>query len=325
MSPICFLTGASGFVGRHLAPLLLRTHRLRVLVRDDRALPWLADHDHERVEGRLGDDDALRRGVAGADVVVHLAALVSFRPQDRGAMFATNADATARLAAAACDAGVRRFLHCSTISAIAYRDRPEVVDETAPFNFGRLRIGYCDSKFAAERRVLDEVQRGLDAVIVNPPSMYGRGDRRKGDGSLITALLDGRIGMAPPGGINVADVANVCEGIVAAIQRGRTGERYVLGGENLTGRQLLERVAAIAHARAPRRVLAPAIVRAAAGALAAKERWFGCRGPLTSEILRLAPRFLWFSSAKAERELGYRPQPVDAGIAAACDELRERH
>lgn len=323
MPPICFLTGASGFVGRHLAPMLAATHRLRVLAREGQDLAWLAG-DHERVVGRVGDETALRTGVRGADIVVHLAAMVSFRRQDRASMFATNAHATGILARLAREAGVRRLLHCSTISAVAWRDRPEPVDETAPYNFGPLRIGYCDSKFAAECAVLDEVGRGLDAVIVNPPSMYGRGDRRKGDGSLITALLEGRVRMAPPGGINVANVEDVCRGMLAALAKGRRGERYVLGGENLTGRELLQRVAAIAGARAPRRVIAPSLVRAAAIALAMKERLFGCRGPLTSEVLRLAARFLWYSSAKAQRELGWAPGPVDAGIAAACDELRER-
>ena len=321
--PICFLTGASGFVGRHLAPLLAASHRLRVLARPGQELPWLADVDHERLDGRLADGEVLRRGAAGADVVVHLAALVSFRPADRAAMFAINTDATAVLARHAREAGVRRFLHCSTISAVACREHPELVDETAPYNFGPLRSGYCDSKFAAEQRVLDEVQRGLDAVIVNPPSMYGRGDRRKGDGSLITALLDGRVRLAPPGGINVANVTDVCAGMLAALARGRRGERYILGGENLTGRELLARVAAIGGARAPGRSVPRALVRGAAAVLALKEKCCGGRGPLTSELLRLAACFLWFSSEKAQRELGWRAGPVDAGIAAACRELRE--
>ena len=232
-------------------------------------------------------------------------------------MFATNANATARLARAAREASVRRFLHCSTISAVAYRNGPEAVDETAPYNCGALRIGYSDSKFAAERHVLGEVARGLDAVIVNPPSMYGGGDRRKGDGSLIAAVLQGRLRFAPPGGINVANVADVCTGMLAALARGRRGERYILGGENLTGRDLLQRVAAIVGVRAPHRTAARSLVSAAARTLAAKERLFGSRPPVTSEILRLSQRFLWFSSAKAERELGWRPGSVDPGIEAA--------
>ncbi|MBX3464836.1 MAG: NAD-dependent epimerase/dehydratase family protein [Planctomycetes bacterium] len=316
MRPLCFLTGASGFVGAHLAPRLGAQFRLRVLVRPGPLPPHLESLAGERIDGRLDDPDALRRGTRGADVVVHLAALVSFRPEDRAAMFAVNADATARLAAIARAAGVRRFLHCSTISAVAYRDRPEVVDETATYNFAPLRIGYCDSKHAAEQRLLAEVERGLDAVIVNPPSMYGAGDRRKGDGSLLTAVRRGLFA-APPGGINVANVADVCDGMLAALARGRRGERYLLGGENLTSRELLQRVARIVGGRAPVRTAPRWLVRLAGAALRPVERLRGSRPPLTSEVLRLAPRFLWFSSAKAANELGWRAGSVDAGIEAA--------
>lgn len=321
MSSLCFVTGASGFVGRHLAPRLAQQFRLRTLLRPGQTPAHLADLDAERIDGRLDDEAALTAGCCGADVVVHLAARVSFRREDRAAMFADNHAATARLAAIARQAKVRRFLHVSTISAVAYRDRPEVVDERAPFNFGPLRIGYCDSKFAAEQAVLAECRRGLDAVIVNPPSMYGAGDRRKGDGSLLAAVLAGNVRLAPPGGLNVANVADVCDGIVAALRRGRSGERYILGGENLTGAQLLARIAAIVGGEAPRRTASRLLLRAAAAALGCKERAFGSRPPLTSEILRLAGVFLWFSSNKAERELGWRAGRVDDGIRAAWHEF----
>lgn len=324
MTPLCFVTGASGFVGRHLVPRLAAGWRLRLLLRLGQAVPQFAQLAAERVDGTLADDRALAAGVRGADAVVHLAALVSFRPEDRAAMFASNADATARLAAAARGAGVRRFVHVSTISAVACSTRPEVLDETAAYNFGPLRLGYCDSKHAAEVAVLAEVARGLPAVIVNPPSMYGAGDRRKGDDSLLTAVLRGRVRWNPPGGLNVANVEDVCAGIVAALERGRVGERYVLGGENLTGAGLMARIAAVVGAPAPRRTLPAAAVRAAAFALRAVEAVRGSRPPLTSEILRLAARYQWFCSDKAARELGWRAGPVDAGIAAAWRELQGR-
>lgn len=323
MPPICFLTGASGFVGRHLVPRLASTHTLRVLVRRDQELPHLAGITHERIEGRLGELDALQRGVQGAEVVVHLAALVSFRREDRAAMFTANAQATADLAAAARCAGVRRMLHVSTIAAVAYRDRPERLDERAAYNFGPLRIGYCDSKFAAERAVLAEVKRGLDAVIVNPPSMYGPGDRRKGDGSLLGAVFAGKVRLAPPGGTNVAEVGDVCDGMLRALAHGRRGERYLLAGENLTGRELLARIAEVVGGTAPRRTVPPFALRLAAELLRAKERWFGSTPPVTSEILQLAGRYQWFASDKAQHELGWQAGSVDRGIAAAWRELQE--
>lgn len=326
MQPVCFLTGASGFVGANLAPMLAQRWRLRCLVRKGQQLPQLAGVPHERIEGSLApeDDEALRIGTCGADVVVHLAAIVSFRREDRAAMQAINADATARLCAHARAARVRRFLHMSTISAVGCSDRPAVLDETSPYNFGPLDIGYCDTKRAGEDAVRAECARGLDAVIVNPPSMYGAGDRRKADGSLMEALLKGRIGFAPPGGINVANVLDVCRGCIQAIDRGRTGERYILGGENLTGRQLFARLAQLAGTKAPRLSPPGFVVRTAAALVRAVEAVRGSRPPLTSEILRLAPRYLWYSSEKASAELEYRPGSVDAGIQAALDEVRAR-
>jgi dihydroflavonol-4-reductase len=316
---ICFLTGASGFVGANLAPLLAQRYRLRCLVRKGQTLPALDGIPHERVEGTLDEDHALAVGVRGAEVVVHLAALVSFRPEDRAAMFRLHEGATAQLAAFARRASVRRFLHMSTICAVGYSASPRELDESAAYNFAPLRIGYCDSKYAAERAVLTEAANGLDAVVVNPPSMYGAGDRRKADGSLMEALMRGRIKVAPPGGINVANVLDVCRGCLLALDHGQRGQRYILGGENLTGRQLFARIAAVVGGKAPRLGTPALAVRAAATVLRLKERIFGSRPPLTSEVLALAPRFLWYSSDKARRELGYQPGSVDEGIRASWD------
>lgn len=319
MTGICFLTGVSGFVGANLAPLLAQRYRLRCLVRQGQQVPALDGIPHDRVEGTLEDAEALAAGVRGAEVVVHLAALVSFRPEDRATMFRLHEGATAQLAALARGASVRRFLHMSTICAVGCSDAPQTLDETAAYNFARLRIGYCDSKYAAERAVLAEAALGLNAVVVNPPSMYGAGDRRKADGSLMEALMRGRIQVAPPGGINVANVLDVCRGCLLALDHGRSGERYILGGENLTGRELFARIAAVVGGRAPRFRTPALAVRAAATVLRLKERLLGSRPPLTSEVLALAPRYLWYSSDKARRELGYQPGSVDEGIRASWD------
>ena len=324
MAPVCFLTGASGFVGANLAPMLAERYRMRCLVREGQQLPDLDGVDYERVEGDLENQQALAKGVQGADLVVHLAAVVSFRPEERARMFRINCDATAQLCSLAREAGVRRLLHVSTISAIGYSDAPRELDEDTPFNFGPMKLGYSDSKYAAEQAVLAEVERGLDAVIVNPPSMYGARDRRKAEGSLMDALMQGRIKLAPPGGLCVADVQSVCRGMLAAIDRGRSGQRYILGGENLTGRELFQRIAKIIGAVPPRRCPPRWLVSAITQVLRVKERLFGSKPPLTAEILALSSRYLWFSSQKAEDEIGYQRESVDAGIAAACAWLKER-
>ncbi|GAB4137892.1 MAG: SDR family oxidoreductase [Planctomycetota bacterium] len=323
-SRICFVTGVSGFLGANLAPLLARRYRLRVLVRPGQEVPALLGIDHERIEGDLLTPGALRRGVEGAEAVVHLAALVSFRPEDRAAMIAINGSVPAALAAMAREAGVRRLLHVSSVSTIGFSDEPRELDETATYNFDPLRIGYCRSKKLGEDAVLAECRKGLDAVVVNPTSMFGAGDRRKARGSLIDSLLAGRVRWAPPGGIGVADVARVAAGCVLALERGRPGERYILGGENLSALDLMRRIARIAGTRAPLRTTPRSVILAAERILRWKERAFGSRLPLTSEILRLSTRFLWYSSAKARRELGYEAGDVDGGIAAAVAWMKSR-
>ena len=322
MLPLCFVTGASSFVARALVPKLARHHRLRLLLRPGQRPPSFAGLSYEAVEGRLEDEATLARGLRGVDRVVHLAAVVSFRREDRERMHEVNVRGTERLAQLALAARVGRLLHVSTISAVGYTDEPRELDERAPFNFGPLRIGYSDTKHAAEAAVLRACQDGLDAVIVNPPSMYGAGDRRKGDGSLLGAVMDGRVRLAPPGGTNVADVDEVCDGMIAALERGRTGERYILGGENLSGLELIQRIASIVGGRAPRRAAPRPLVAAGARILSLKERLLGSKPPVTSEILRLAGRFMYYSSAKADRELDWRAGPVDPGIRSAWAQLQ---
>jgi dihydroflavonol-4-reductase len=320
--PTCLVTGASSFVARALVPRLVRTHRLRLLVRPGQRLAHFASVPHERVEGRLADEAALAEGLRGVDTVVHLAAIVSFCSEDRQRMFEVNAAGTERLLQLALGAGVRRALHVSTISAVGYTDAPRELDEQAPYNFGPLRIGYSDSKRAAEERALEACRDGLDVVIVNPPSMYGAGDRRKGDDSLLGSVLEGRVRAAPPGGTNVANVDDVCDGMIAALERGRAGERYILGGENLTGLELIQRIAKAVGGKAPRRAAPRGLVLAGACALRLKERCFGSRPPVTSQILQLAARYMHYSSEKADRELDWRAGSVDPGIAAAWAQLQ---
>jgi dihydroflavonol-4-reductase len=310
-----FLTGATGFVGANLAPMLAAAgHHLRCLIRPGNPADALADLDFEPVEGTLEDEGTLGDALRGVDVVIHLAALVSFAKGDREAMFRTNTEGTRRLARLARRSGVGRFLHMSTISAVAYSDRPDVLDETAAYNFGPLHIGYCDSKHAAEDAVRDEARSGLDAVIVNPPTMFGPGDRRKSEGSLLEVVSKERVPFLPPGGINAADVRDVCRGCLLALQLGRTGERYILGGQNLTNGELIETIARSAGVTPPRRRLPRWLATALARGATVWEVIHPLRPPVTAQILRLSTRFLWFSSQKAAEELGYAASTCDRAI-----------
>lgn len=320
MAERVLLTGATGFLGALLARLLVqRGYELRCLVRPGRAAETLGGVDHERVDGTLQGTGVLEEALRGITHVAHLAALVSFRRRDRAAMFETNVEGTRRLARLARAAGVARFLHVSSVAAVGYSNRPRVLDETAPYNLARLRIGYCDSKHAAEGVVQEEVRRGLDAVIVNPGSMFGPGDRRKAEGSLLQAVAYRKVPFCPPGGANFADVRDVAAGCLAALELGRTGERYILGGENLTGRALLAKIAGVLSARPPRLTMPRLAALGLARLATLWEKIRPLEPPLTAELLRLAPRYLWFSSQKAADELHYAAYPIEMAIKATFD------
>ncbi|MEZ5987530.1 MAG: NAD-dependent epimerase/dehydratase family protein [Planctomycetota bacterium] len=315
-----FVTGATGFVGSVLCRVLAeRGTTLRCLVRPGSAAENLAGVPYDRVDGDLGTEGPLGEAMAGADEVWHLAALVSFRRRDAEAMRRINVDGTALVARLARERGVGRMLYMSSVAAVGHAPDRRPIGEDAPYNFGRHRIPYCDTKRGGELAVRAEVERGLDAVVVNPSSMYGPGDRRKAEGSLLQAVAYDRVPFCPSGGLNAADVRDVVSGTVAAMERGRTGERYILGGENLTGRQLFTKIAAVLGKRPPRLTLPRWAMRLYAAVLSAVDAVRPLEPPLTGALARMAPLYMWYSCRKAEDELGYAAYPIELALKQCFD------
>jgi len=313
--PNVFMTGATGFVGASLAPLLHDAgHKLRCLVRQGSDTQNLHGVPFERVVGNLNDEAVIRDALRGIDIVVHLAALVSFCKPDTAHMWQVNVRGTEVLARLAREAGVERFLHMSSVAAIGASTEPLVLDESSFYEIERYRLPYCDTKRRGEQTVLDEVSRGLDAVIVNPASMFGPGDRRKTRGSMLEFATQGRIPFSPPGGLCMADVRDVARGTMLALEKGRTGERYILGGQNLHGRELVAAVMEAAGRLPPRFTLNRYIVNCLAAAARVVEAFKPLPLPMTAQMLRMWPLFFWYSSAKAEAELGYSARPVRDAI-----------
>lgn len=309
------MTGATGFVGAVLTrELQERGNSLRLLLRHGADTSRIDDLEYLPFRGDLTEEAVLRQGLDGCDAVIHAAALVSFRRRDRDAMFRINADASQRLARLAKSAGVARFVHVSSVAAVGWSPRPVVLDESAPWPERGMRIAYCDSKRRGEDLVRAENEHGFEVVVVNPSSMFGPGDRRKAEGSLLDAMAQGRVPFCPPGGACFADVRDVADGIVAALRRGRAGERYILGGENLRGRELVERIARALGTEAPRYTLPDFALGMLQAWQGLYERVRDVKGPLTAELLRLSRGYTWFSSAKAESELGYKSRGIDDAL-----------
>ncbi len=316
------ITGASGLLGGNLAAALLDAgHQVRATRRVSTKVEHLADLAIDWVEGDLGDPERLTAAFRGADVVFHCAAQVSVRKGVTPELTAGNVTGTEHVLAAVRAAAVPRLVHTSSVVAVGLSSDGRPCTEAAPWNFAEagLADGYAITKREAEQLVSAAVAAGgLDAVIVNPTYMFGPRDARPSSGKLIVDLARRRVPGWTPGYNNFVDVRDVARGMIAAWQRGRRGERYILGGHNLMYRAVFETISSIAGVRPPRFGV-PRSVASMIGRFGdLKERLGGGEPLVNSTTVRYAftPGFQ-FSSAKAIAELDYTFGPIAPAITDA--------
>lgn len=315
------VTGASGLVGGNLALELLRQgHAVRATRRSVASTRHLEGQPIDWAAADLDDPAALQAAFAGADVVFHCAALVSILRRPTPELVKANVDGTRNVIAAARAAGVARVVHCSTVGAVGLTENGVPCDETAPWNFAAhgLDDGYVTTKHQAEQVVQDAVRAGLDAVIVNPTYMLGPYDAKPSSGKMIVGVLERQAPGFSSGRNNFVDVRDVARGMVLAWEKGRTGERYILGGENMSYEELFRLVATVAGVP-PFTWAVPYPIAFAVGVLGDLQHWATGKEPLlTTNSARWAYCSTFqFSSAKAERELGYTHGPLEPAIADA--------
>ncbi|HEY8279827.1 MAG TPA: SDR family oxidoreductase [Bdellovibrionota bacterium] len=319
------ITGGAGFLGQKLAGALLKDgHEVRLLVR--KARPASGTKDELPVTyavGDLADKASLERACEGMDWVFHAAGLISYNPQKAELMRQTNVVGTRNVAVAALRAKVKRLVFTSSTAAIGVNEDPRgLLNEDSPFNARKLGLAYFDTKFDAERELLKVVDEGLDAVIVNPGSLLGPGDTRRYEKGYVGLVYQYNPLVLFHGGINFVDVDDVVRGHLLALEKGRKGERYILGGENLSFGELVIRINAIIGRPAPKRYMPVALM----GLLSKGLRLlnvFGVDIHMTPELVRqVCSWYLYVDSSKAERELGYRPQRIDRAIAGTLDWLK---
>lgn len=312
------VTGATGFVGAELVRrLIAEGYRVRVLRRPTSPTARLAGLAVETRLGDVADAPAVAAALDGVDVVMHVAGVVSYRTRDRAELERGNVAGTRVVAAEALRAGVRRLVHTSSVVAVAGSAAPVVHEETSAWNLGGLG-GYFDTKRAAEAEIQRAVERGLDAVIVNPGAVLGPDDPRGNLRYLVDRIRRGRALVVPPGGVCCVDNRDVALGHLLALRRGRTGERYILGAENLTYRAFAEQVATALGRAARARALPAAALRALAGLASALDLALDLKPPFSPTALRAAVRYMWFDHGKAERDLGLAFRPVAESLAAGA-------
>ncbi|MGH9666627.1 MAG: hopanoid-associated sugar epimerase [Bryobacteraceae bacterium] len=309
------VTGASGFLGWHVARKLLNSgHRVRVLARDPGRLHEL---EVETVAGDLRDADSLDRAVAGCGAVFHVAADYRLWVRDAAEMYRSNVDGTRSLLSSARKAGVEKFVYTSTVGCIGI---PEggLGDEATPVGLGDMTGAYKRSKFLAEQGALEFARAGFPVVIVNPTAPVGDHDRKPTPtGKIVVDFLRGAMPAFLDTGLNLVDAMDTAEGHLLAWERGRPGERYILGCQNLTLEEIFQRLEKISGVRAPRwRV--PYVAAYAAGVVStgwANLTGVEPRAPL--DAVRMAKKKMWVRHEKAARELGFMPGSVDEALQKA--------
>jgi dihydroflavonol-4-reductase len=314
------VTGATGFVGSAVARALIAAgRRVRALCRrggDRRNLDGL---DLEISEGSLEDTSSLAAAVAGCGALYHVAADYRLWVRDPAAMYRANVDGTRTLMAAALAVGVERVVYTSSVATLGLHADGAPADETTPSTLEDMVGPYKRSKFLAEAEVRRLVEtRKLPAVIVNPSTPIGPRDiKPTPTGRMIVEAASGRMPAFVDTGLNLVHVDDVARGHLLAEERGRVGERYILGGENLSLAEILRRIAAITGRRPPKLRLPLPVVWPVAAIAEAVGRVTGKEPLVTFDGLRMARKKMYFSAAKAERELGYRARPADEALADA--------
>lgn len=317
-----FVTGATGFVGSHVARLLAEQGaELRLLVRPTSRTELIEGLRAERVTGDLRDPESLRRGMAGCDAVFHVAADYRLWIPDPDEMYRANVAGTRAILEAAQAAGVRRVVYTSSVATMGFTTNDTACDEESPVCEADMIGHYKRSKWQAEQVALAAGKAGAPVVVVNPTAPIGEQDiKPTPTGRILLDFLKRKFPAYVDTGLNLVDVREVARGHLLAYEKARPGERYILGGENLTLKQVLDKLAGITGLPAPERKVPHGV----ALGFAYLDEFFTGRlrkqePRATVDAVRMGRKKMYASSAKAERELGWRVAPVDDALRRACE------
>jgi dihydroflavonol-4-reductase len=317
-----FITGATGFVGSHVArAYAAQGAELRLLTRSSSNTKALEGLKAEVVVGDLREAEKLKSAIAGCDALVHVAADYRLWVTDPDAMYAANVQGTRDLLRLARECGVAKCVVTSSVATMGFDAAGTVVDENTPVALGQMVGHYKRSKFLGEQEAIAAARAGQHVMILNPTTPVGTDDAKPTpSGRIIVDFLNKKFPAYVDTGLNLVDVGEVARMHVVALKRGTPGERYILGGENLTLKQILDRMAAISGLPSPRAKVPHAVAMAFAffdetitGKILGKEP------RATVEAVRMGKKKMFASSAKAERELGLKKIPVDASLRAAME------
>ena len=320
-----FVTGATGFVGSHVARALAdRGAELRLLVRANSNFRNIEGLYADRVVGDLRDPSFLDTALSGCDAVFHVAADYRLWICDPDQMYRSNVEGTRAVLEAARKNHVQRVVYTSSVATMGFTSNGHPADEQSPVTFESMIGHYKRSKFMAEQVALQAVKSGIDVVVVNPTTPVGEQDvKPTPTGRIIVDFLKKKFPAYVDTGLNLVDVTECGVGHVAAFEKGRSGERYILGGENLTLKQILDKLSAITGLPSPN-IRVPYVLALATGVV--DELFTGRirrREPrVTIDAVRMGRKKMFVSSAKAQSELGWKLVPIDDALRRAADWFR---
>lgn len=320
-----FVTGATGFLGSHVARVLAdQGADLRLLVRSTSNLKNLTGLKADTATGDLRDAASLEKAISGCDTVFHVAADYRLWVRDPNEMYRSNVGGTRSLLEAARKNGVRRVVYTSSVATIGFKSDGQPADEDSPVSLSDMIGHYKRSKFMAEQLAMEAGRSGIQVVTVNPTTPVGEQDvKPTPTGRIVVDFLKRKFPAYVETGLNLVDVRECAQGHVAALEKGRTGERYILGGEDLTLKQILDKLGQITGLPSPK-IKLPYLFAFAAGVV--DEAVTGIllrREPrATVDTVRMGKKKMFASSAKAERELGWKIVPVDGALRHAADWFR---
>jgi len=317
-----FLTGSTGFVGSHVArAYVAEGAELRLLTRATSKLAAIEGLAAEVVVGDLRQAEGLRTALRGCDALVHVAADYRLWVRDPKEMYAANVDGTRELLRIAREEGVAKVVYTSSVATMGYKADGTIVDETTPVSLAEMIGAYKRSKFMAEQEAIAAARAGQHVTILNPTTPIGPGDAKPTPtGRIVVDFLNRKFPAYVDTGLNLVDVSEVARMHAVALDRGTPGERYILGGENLTLKQILDRMSAITGLPSPTMKVPHAVAMVFAffdetitGKILGKEP------RATVEAVRMGRKTMFASSAKAERELGFQVVPIYSAMRAAIE------
>jgi dihydroflavonol-4-reductase len=320
-----FLTGGTGFVGASVARALLGMgYEVRALARQSSDTRNIDDLKLERAAGDLSSRSELAAAMRGCDYLIHVAAHYSLWRGDAESLYRTNVEGTRNIIQAAADAGIKRTVYTSSVAALGVPPNGKMADETIKTTVDQLVSDYKKSKFLAEQEVLNAAAQGQDIVIVNPSTPIGAYDiKPTPTGEIVLRFLNRQMPAYVKTGLNLIDVGDVALGHVLALERGRSGERYILGNRNLTLKEMLDILAGITGLKAPTVQVPHWIPLIAAYVDEGVLSRFGKRPTVSIYSVKMSRKAMYYDSSRAVRELGLPQSPIEGALEKAVRWFRD--